>query len=488
MPRVTFLTGGGAKSLDCRAGVSLLEAAAEAGVAMSAPCGGKGICGNCRVKAVGAISVPDGAERDFLGELCESGTRLACMTFVTGDCFVEVGTGSAGKENTLQAKSERILPASGSKKCVAAAVDIGTTTVGIGFYSLPDGRFLGSRAFMNPQSVFGADVVTRLEYCIKSGQAELTEAINGAIAQSCADFGAEPEFYVFTGNTVMLHIAAGRDARGLANFPFEPETLFGEWDGNRYYMPCASAYIGADVIASGLAAGIGRGAAAVLSDIGTNSETLLYTGDRVLACSSAAGPAFEGAHISRGMPALEGAITGAVISGGKVSGVDVIGGGKPKGFCGSGLLSAVDALYANGYLAPSGDLLASLPDFCGIRLTPGDIAQFQIAKSAVHAGISALLHRAGAPEIRAFYPAGSFGTHIDLSSAARVGMIPKYFADIAKKPVSAADGAAMVLLDASNAGKALSLAKRTETVELANDEFFADAFISGMYFPVPEDE
>ena len=394
MPKVTFFTEKGITESFCPAGIPLTEAAASAGVTIVAPCGGKGICGNCRVVVEGEDSKPSAAEISFLRCDERKGIRLACMTYVAGDCKAAVLSAGLKAETAKSAISSST--GLNKSKHFAAVADIGTTSVIIDVYSLPECEKAAHKVFMNPQVNYGSDVVTRLDYCINGDRKILTEIINSAIDKAFESLNVNPEFVIVTGNTAMLHIAAGKDARGLANYPFEPETLFGEWIGDRYYMRCASAYIGGDVVASVLASRITESrAAAVLSDIGTNNETVLYNGTELFACSSAAGPAFEGARISRGMPASDGAITKVKIGGDGTVLCETVGNAKPRGFCGSGLISAVDELYKNGYISHAGDILATLPEFGGVAITPSDIAELQLAKSAVYSGITSLAHKAG---------------------------------------------------------------------------------------------
>lgn len=488
MPKAVFICGTEYYETLCPAGMTIADAAALAGVPVSLPCGGKGICGGCTVTARGGISAPSAHEREILGGHLDRGARLACSAVINGDCTVFIGSRRVFAEESAGARVKRIAPLTGSKKCFAAAVDIGTTTVVIKLISLPSGRTVKKTAFANPQARFGADVVTRLEACINGRQGELTALINGAVEKVFAEWGAAPEFRIVTGNTAMLHIAAGLDARGLANHPFTPESLFGEWIGNRYYMRCAGAYIGGDVTASVLAADI-KDIPTVLTDIGTNNETVLFDGERFTACASAAGPAFEGAHISCGTVATDGAICGVTIRNGRALYIKTVGGAKPNGFCGSGLISAADQLLLNGFLAPDGEPSKSFPDFGGIKLLPEDIAELQLAKSAVISGINTLLHGSGveALQIGRYVPAGSFGAGIDIGAAVRIGMLPERFAEVADKTaVCACDGAEMLALDEANFERSEQIARETEVTELADSQFFADEFISNLYFPYQE--
>ena len=485
MPKVIFICGDEYYAADCEKGVTVAEAAALAGLALFAPCGGKGKCGGCAVRVRGEVSAPTERERELLGGDALYGERLACAAKILGDCTVFAASQRIYAPQNAGAETTAVSPFTGSKKCFAAAVDIGTTAVEMRAYSLPGGKLVRRKVFANPQARFGADVVSRLEACINGRQRELTSLINGAIEKTFAEWEIAPEFCVITGNTAMLHIAAGRDARGLANAPFTPETLFGEWHGSRYYMRCAGAYVGGDVTASLLAAEI-KDVPTVLADIGTNNETVLFDGENFAACASAAGPAFEGAHISCGMPAVDGAITETVIKDGKVTYIKTVGDCAPAGFCGSGLISAAAQLLENGFIAPGGEPAAVFPDFGGIKLLPEDIAELQLAKSAVLSGINTLLHEAGmnAFEIARFVPAGSFGAGLDIGAAVKIGMLPDHFARICgKNAVSACGGASLLALNAENIAESEEIAKRIRITELADSQFFADEFISNMYFP-----
>ncbi len=463
--------------------VRLKDVIAESGISFDLPCGGRGVCGNCKVFASGTLSEPTDEEIAFLGESLKSGARLACAVEVFGDAEIEIPTRFISENFDKCKVSVEIKPITGGKQCFACAVDIGTTTILFRYYSLPDGQVLLSEHIPNPQRVRGADVLTRIDYASNGGLNELKEMIDSEIKKSALRFGKDIEFYVITGNTAMLHILSGKETNGLATAPFKPETLFGFWDGNRYFMRCASAYIGSDVIAALLASGITESETqAALLDIGTNSECILWDGKKVFACSSPAGPAFEGANISCGIAASQGAICNVEDKDGQPEIHTVDGKEKPRGFCGSGLIDAIAFLLKNGYIAKDGSVTKELPDFGGIKLTAQDIAELQLAKSAVCAGFLTLCEVAGIFPKR-LYLTGSFGNKLNPDNAEFIGLIPKGTAKNCRTSICGAiDGASMVLLNGDVLRRSEELAEMVESIELADSEFFEKTFIENMYF------
>ncbi len=461
--------------------ILLSDVISASGFTFDMPCGGRGVCGNCRVLVKGSISAPSKEEVVFLGDRSKNGERLACFTKVFGDTEVVIPKLGFLNEVSNQYISQ-INPITGDKKCFACAIDVGTTTIVFRYYSLPDSIILHQESVANPQRTFGLDVLTRIQYASSgNGLFELKTLIETEIEKSVLRFGKDVEFFIISGNTAMLHILSGNNPSGLATAPFTPNTLFGFWDKNRYYMPCVSAYIGGDVIASVIASRMleSKNVSALL-DIGTNNECVLFDGNRILACSSPAGPAFEGGNISCGCALKDGAIF-------KVDDIDgtprvhTFGNNNPIGFCGSGLIDAIAFLLNNGYIEKDGSVKKELPDFDGITLTPEDIAELQLAKSAVCAGLLTLCDYANVfPE--KIYLSGSFGNRIDAINAETIGLLPKKSAEITCVSPSAIDGASALLLDKKLIGSAEKIAKEIEVVELADSEFFQKAFIENMFF------
>lgn len=471
------------------------------GSKLETPCGGNMTCGKCKVRLRGALSPAAESERRFLSESeLRDGWRMACMTYAEGEFEAVTDTVSDMRIQTegieLTLKDNTPLA-----KGYGLAVDIGTTTIAVYLCDLESCRIISSRAVRNPQSVHGADVISRLGYAMESYpdglanlQREAAESVNNAVA----GFGVPYEDIkaaVVTGNTVMLHMAFGADPRGIANAPFTPSTLFGtsyrasetpfrlSKEGAVYVMPCFGPYVGGD-IASGIAASgldIGGGCELFI-DIGTNGEIALSDSGSLKLCATAAGPAFEGAKIEKGMPGL----TGAIRSFGR-EGYTVIGGGVPKGICGSGLIDTVAYMLDEGILDETGyiDDDFYLDRGHGIYLTAKDIREVQLAKAAVCAGIKTLLNTAErtAEDITRVVLAGGFGANLDPHSACRIGLIPPELeSKITVGGNTAGMGAAAYLFSEDIRRRIDNIRKRAKLIELSANEFFINEYIEQMIF------
>ena len=364
MATVTISHAGRQSVAEVAAGANLLKVLQDADVSASFPCNGNHTCGKCRVIVSGAVSPMDEQERLLLGAAADS-MRLACFTTVLGDCSVTMPRSGAVDYSADDAALEPLYSSG-----YGVAVDIGTTTV-VGYLFRHDSKEpLGVVGEMNKQKMFGADVLSRIVYCNEHTVRPLCQIIRRQIAaicgQLCEKVGIaldEIRALCVTGNTTMLHIFAGLEPRSLAYAPFTPLSLFGDWqefhlDGMpkaEIYLPRSiSAYVGADITCSLLASGICRKTDNVLLvDIGTNGEMGLRTADGLECCSTAAGPAFEGAGISCGSSACEGAINTVAVADGHVV-YTTIGDGPAQSICGSGLIDAVAALLQVGEILPKG--------------------------------------------------------------------------------------------------------------------------------------
>jgi uncharacterized 2Fe-2S/4Fe-4S cluster protein (DUF4445 family) len=487
------------------------------GVTFDAPCGGRHTCGKCKVKASGGISETGKTETELLTEreLAE-GIRLACCTAVTGDCEVWL---AGTVDMSIQTEGQHsgafdLSPAAGLDGTPArwgAAVDIGTTTVAVYLCDLTGGIVAATDAFVNPQRSFGADVITRLEYIMKnhpSGTEELRSALirelNSSLERLCSRVGITPRdigCIALAGNTVMQHIAAGRDARGIANAPFTVDTLFGYSVGAEeagieaaphasvFYMPCFAAYVGGDIAAGLIAAGVDQSDGVTLFiDVGTNGEMGLGNKNGISLCATAAGPAFEGAQIECGMAGVTGAIN-EVWEEGETLRFSVIGGGRPRGICGSGLIDAVATLLDLGIVDETGRLEENfyLDRESGVYLSPHDIRELQLAKAAVCGGIMTLLDHAGldTSDVSRVALAGGFGAHINRRSACRIGLIPAELEDkIEVVGNTAGMGAVAYLMSASVRDRTSKInGPASHYLELSGNEFFMDAYVEQMMFP-----
>ena len=288
----------------------------------------------------------------------------------------------------------------------------------------------------------------------------------------------------------------GLDVHDIALAPFQARHRFGEYvpaselglpwgaDCRVYLPPCISAYVGADITCGLLACGaLQADGPALLADVGTNGEMALLSGGTIYCCATAAGPAFEGVGISCGSGAVPGAIDAVTVSDGALR-VHVIGGGAARSLCGSGLLDAVAALRQLELVEDSGFMeedALSLPP--GVALLRRDIRAFQLAKSAVCAGVDTLLHTAGlrAPEVKTVWLAGGFGCRLLPESAGAVGMLPLPLVP-SVRPVgnAAAAGAALLLCARRFEPELAAITAASRVVELAADPVFQERFVEDM--------
>jgi uncharacterized 2Fe-2S/4Fe-4S cluster protein (DUF4445 family) len=417
-----------------------------------------------------------------------------------------------------------VLPPEG--RMLGLAVDIGTTKLAGYLLDLGSGETLAKLGVMNPQVAYGEDVVSRIAYTDKNLmgrrilQSRLFETLNEMVVKLCAQIGAHPDEILealLVGNTVMHHLATGLPVHQLAVAPFVPAVtealdlpardLRLSLAPNAYVHlpPNISGYMGSDHIAVILATGIWQSTrTAVAVDVGTNTEITLAAKGRMLSCSCASGPAFEGAHIRDGMRAAPGAIERVQFVGGEVH-MSTVGGGAPLGICGSGILDAVAGLRESGLLSETGGFQRPHPRVhtdrrgCAvfqlvpavetghgreIRVTRRDISEIQLAKAAIRAGLDVLMLEAGVrPEdIEEFFVAGAFGLHINVPSAIRVGMLPNLPITRFRQVGNAAGfGARQMLLSARLRQAAVEIGQRVEYVELTAHPAFKDAFRRSVY-------
>ena len=418
------------------------------------------------------------------------------------------------------------LGARGGGHAHGFAVDLGTTTVDIALFDLETGRRLGRRAFLNGQIAFGADVISRAQ-SFHSAREPVRKAALDTIDEGArsllAEAGVKPELVVKTvvvGNPIMLHILNGIDPWQLTSVPYIPVAScslrsapreFGwtfQKSGCVEILPLISAYVGADTIGMIVALDLEREAKSSLNiDIGTNGEMVLARQGKLLATSTAAGPAFEGAQISCGMRALDGAIVAVSIGGGGEISLQVVGDSQPRGICGTGLISAIAALLDRGVIDETGRLLDpgevadpglaarvfpigselafALSEDRRVYISQNDVRKLQLAKGAVRTGIDTLLDVTGMPRegLDAVRLAGNFGAGLDARAAMRIGLIPPM--DLAKVEVvgnAALKGAILVLLSREQWRKSESAARNALFIELGGKPEFQARFAEAMMF------
>ncbi|HHY25906.1 MAG TPA: DUF4445 domain-containing protein [Desulfitobacterium dehalogenans] len=423
-----------------------------------------------------------------------------------------------------------------TQRSYGLAIDIGTTTTVVYLMDLNSGKAVDSDAVTNPQRVFGADVLSRITYAskgpeqLKQLQTLVIEGLNKIIEGLCKNNQIRrEEIYqaVVVGNTTMSHLFLGIDPTCLGPAPFIPvfrqsvqvEALELGLNiletGHVVVVPNVAGYVGADTVAVMIAAKVDQLPGYTLAvDIGTNGEIILAGGKRILTCSTAAGPAFEGAEIKYGMRAADGAIERVKITDDVE--LAVIGNTKPIGICGSGLIDAIAQMAEAGVIYESGRIvnvpedMAKLPPKIQERIRQGeggfefviawgkdsgsgedvvltqkDIRELQLAKGAILAGIKILMKEMGIglEQLDRVLLAGAFGNYISKESALQIGLLPNVPVEQIKAIGNAAgNGAKMVLLSKEERKKAVTLAGLSEHLELSTRSDFQDEFIDALAF------
>lgn len=455
----------------------LCDVLTAGGFDVQRPCGGRGRCGKCAVKVTGQVSPPNEDER-------RAGVRLSCQTVLLGNAEAVLPESSAMEQ--IETGVDELCAAMPMEGRTGAAVDIGTTTLAVRRYDLTTGECTGSEGMRNPQTAVAADVMGRIGAAMNGRLPQLRDQIRTAIRSMTEGVDA----MVVTGNTTMLYLLTGRDPESLSHAPFEADCLFDEMTeigGARAWLPpCMNAFVGADITCAVLASGMcDREETSLLCDVGTNGEIALWKDGALYVSSTAAGPAFEGAGISCGVSSVRGAIDRAWQENGKLC-VHTIGDAPAVGVCGSGLIDAVAAFLDMEQIdetgAMEGDALTLAENVALIR---ADVRAVQLAKAAIAAGIVTLLETAGvAPdEVTAVYIAGGFGSHLNVDSAARIGLIPAELAPKVKVVGNAAlAGAAQLLLDRRGHERAREIARCARHVTLGGNPRFNEHYMDQMFF------
>ncbi|MBO2516391.1 MAG: hypothetical protein CW338_03825 [Clostridiales bacterium] len=482
MPVLTVITSDREIKIPFNGTPLLSELLMTQGLFVPRPCGGRGICGKCRVRVKGSVS---GTER--------SETCLACSSRVTGDATVFLADASQDIAVETGQTRESIQTQTGE---LGAAVDIGTTTVAVRLYDLSNGACIAAKGMMNPQTAVSADVIGRIEHAMRNGN-DQQSMIENCIGELCGIVMKEAGIFerkinrsVICGNTTMMYLLTGRDPASLSHAPFKADHLFDEetyvCGMSAYLPPCAHAYVGADLLCSILHSGMVKSdETSLLCDIGTNGEIALYRNGVLYVTSTAAGPVFEGVGISCGMPGMPGAIDRVIAANGQLY-PHVIGGGKAKGICGSGILDAVYCLLLTERIDGTGAMEdETFTIDADVNITRADIRAVQLGKAAIAAGIGTLLETAGCPadEIKTVYLAGGFGNHMDPVSAAGIGLIRREWKDrIVSLGNAAVMGAGMMLLDQDQIDEMRRISAMCSHIDLGGNPVFNRLFIEYMTF------
>ena len=563
MAWVNFVREG--KRIEVENGESVLEAEIRAGLRPDAPCGGLGKCGKCLVKIDGevvkACQVRAGGEpehKEYIVETLERSGDEKILTdgfnrevvFAPGvrmekvvlekakpgekrsdwqrllDALAETDSGVepermeadlklAGELYGMRRDSDdwyviysgrRImeLRKEVGRRCLVA-FDIGTTTIAGYLLDGEDGRTLAVESRMNPQAQYGADVIMRANYALEHGTEALSMCVRKAdVFQVCV-----------VGNTCMHHLFLGISPASLVHAPYTPAVserlvlnagdygLDVQRKAELIMLPDIAGYVGADTCGCLLTLRQDlKDEISLMIDIGTNGEMVLGNKERLVTCSTAAGPAFEGAKIECGMRGAAGAVDHVKFEDGKWSYTTV--GDKPAvGLCGSGLIDLVAGLLDAGMLDENGVLSSGqekpgvfvlVPKEQagtekGVYITQKDIGEVQLAKAAIAAGIQMLEKQLGIMEdqIDSVYIAGAFGNYMDPVSAGRIGLFPETLVRKVKPVGNAAgEGAKIALVNEREMLEMDELVRKIDFVELAASADFQDYFIDELGFEMSE--
>lgn len=490
MPKLTIWQNGIKQSVPIEGTPVLSQILESLGLFVPLPCGGRGYCGKCRIEASGHLSPPNAAEQ-------KAGSRLACQMRLLGDCEVLLPK----KQELVQIQLEgwgqtnQLRPMPGQ---IGAAIDLGTTTLALKLFDLKTGILLASAAGANLQTAIAADVMGRIAAALEGKLPQLQqmaeEAIVRLLEKACQEARKDIALVtsmVIAGNTTMLYLLTGKNPLTLSRAPFKADHLFGEWTnilGKSAYLPrCMNAFVGADITCAVLASGMcEKPDTALLVDIGTNGEIALWKDSVLHVTSTAAGPAFEGAGIHMGCASVVGAIDSVWIEEGQIA-YHTIGEVKPLGICGSGIIDAIAAFLALGIVENTGATSAERLYLSeNVYLIPQDIRNVQLAKAAISAGIHTLMHEAQIKpeEIHSLYLAGGFGSHLDIASITRIGLIPIELADKVRIIGNAAlSGVIKLLLNTDNLSTLSHIAADTKYVSLGGNPWFNEVYIEEMLFP-----
>ena len=449
----------------------------------------------------------------------------------------------------VREESEAVAVWPGFKERIyGIAIDVGTTTVAGHLCALDSGEVLASAGLMNPQIRFGEDLMSRISYLQQNENAapELTAAVRDALAELVRDLCRQAEVeaediveMTLVGNPTMHHLVLGIDPTQLGVEPFPLVLDVGlsvparnlelpiHPGGYAFFLPCIAGHVGADTAGVILAqAPHASEEMTLVIDVGTNAEIVLGHRDRLIACSSPTGPAFEGAQITCGQRAAPGAVERVRIDREtlkprfRVIGIELwsdepgfeeaIGEAGVTGICGSGIIEAVAELYLSGIVDPSGRMQAKGRDIEGhphfipkgrnfeyilhqagdrvIRVTPSDIRAIQLAKSACYSGTKLLMDRMGTAHVDRVFLAGAFGSHIDVGYAMAIGLIPDCdLAKVASAGNAAGTGARIALLSRSGRKEIDRVARTVEKVETAIAADFQEYFVAAINLPHASD-
>lgn len=463
------------------------------------PCGGNGLCGNCKVKLLaGDIKISEQHARILQKKQLSSEWRLACYSYITEDVTLYIHQ----CEHIIQTDQTifSMQPESG----YGIAIDLGSTTIVSQLVNLQNGHIEAVSTALNPQSIYGADIISRISYALSSQEhsIQLCQLIRNGIKKLIQEIIEKKPYEIrkvmISGNSVMYNLFCALDISSLAAYPFQsrenniqeftPQEL--NWplpfECNIFFLPNISHFVGSDILSGIEAIQMHKKKRfQALIDLGTNGEIAIGNREKILCTSTAAGPAFEGLQISQGMRASTGAIYQIDENRNQIK---VIGNSEAIGICGSGLVDAIHLFLKQKKIDYSGTIIGDshfLPIHGKIGLTDKDIREFQLAKAAICTGIEILTKELGISinDIEHFYISGGLGNYLDIDKAINVGLLEvKHKEQVRKMNNTALLGTRMFLFENT-------LHDRTTILSIAQHcslevhPSFQDIYCEKLFFP-----
>lgn len=513
---IEVIENGKSYRIPCAEKQSILDALIAHDVYFSAVCGGKGICGKCKIRLLeGSLFITPSDEKKFTKEELDMGYRLSCRAFPDGDCKIALDRNDESDFEIVSDYTGKQYD-SGALKDTAfgIAIDIGTTTIALNLVGKQSREVVHSFSTINKQRSFGADVISRIQASNDGKKEELQASIRQDLLTGIREIlketgivSGQVEQVVIGCNTTMGHLLMGYSCETLGVVPFTPvnikmikepfEHILGEGllDCEVVVLPGISTYVGGDIV-SGMyfCDFFKREEICLLVDLGTNGEMALGNKDKILVSSTAAGPAFEGGNITWGMGSVKGAICGVHLNKERAE-VETIGNEPPIGLCGTGVIETAAELVREEFVDETGLLdedyfddgfpIARTPDGKDIVFTQKDVREIQLAKAAVRGGVETLLLRYGVTydQVTTVYLAGGFGFHIDTKKAIQIGMLPGEFENKIQTVGNSSLGGAIRYFISEDGDREMDCIVGLSTeINLSSDKEFNDFYMEHMFF------
>ncbi len=514
---------------------SIFEAYVRNGGYASAPCGGTGKCGKCKIRLrSGELEITNDDKRYFTNTELEQGYRLACKAYPEQDCEIEW---NQSEEEQFFVVTENVtdldIDVEGFEYRIA--IDIGTTTLALSLVETVNSQVVDSYTSINHQRVYGADVISRIQASNDGKGTELRQSIQKDLIQGIQHLlqknqikPSGVEGITIAANTTMTHLLLGLSCEGLGVVPFTPVDIsLMELSFDRIFsmdiemqsedevieerivyeqlckefgevkvtiLPGISTYVGGDIVSGLFAKKMYESERYNLFvDLGTNGEIALGNRDKIYVTSTAMGPACEGGNITWGMGSVPGAISNVNINEDREVEITIIGNQSPIGICGTGVLETVAELVKQELIDETGLLdehycddgfqIAQTQNGDSIVFTQKDIREIQLAKSAVRAGVETLIKRVGISygQIESVYLAGGFGTEIDKEKAVVIGMLPTELLDKIEAVGNTSLIGTIQYIE-KDREKFHKIVDISEEISLSVDKVFNELYIENMFF------